>query len=105
MNCLDKELILVRPICDINSKTVGLTISLWQVRRLVPLRSILRGVAMAPGVLPSNSLCLKTVLLAGRVKPTVPTPRCTSRVRIRKRLFTETSLKDGPKHTHRHTHC
>lgn len=86
------------------TQTVWLTISLWQVRRLVPMRSVLRGVAMASWVLPSDSLCLKTVILTGWVKPTVPTPCCTSRVGVRQRLFAETSLKDRPKHKHTQTH-
>lgn len=88
---------------SINPQTVWLTVSLWQVRRLVPMRSVLRGVAMASRVLPSDSLCLKATLLTGRVKPTVPTPRRTSGVGVGQRLFTETSLKHRPAHTSTHT--
>lgn len=58
---------------------------------------------MASRVLPSDSLCLKTALLIGRVESTVPAPRRTSGVRVGQRLFTETSLKHRPAHTNTHT--
>lgn len=51
--------------CELRCKSVQLTISLRQVRRLVPVRSVLRGVAVTSGILPSDSLRLKTALLTG----------------------------------------
>ena len=94
---------IVSRICKLK-KAVWLTISLWQVRWLVPVRSVLRGVAMASWILPSDSLRLKTTLLTGRVEPTVPAPCRASGVGVGQRLFTETSLKHRPIHTHTDTH-
>lgn len=60
--------------------------------------SVLRGVAMTSGVLPSDSLGLKTALLTGRVEPTVPASRGTGGVGVGQRFFTETPLKHRPTH-------
>lgn len=69
------------------------------------MRSVLRGVAMTSGVLPSDSLGLKTVLLTGRVEPTVPASRGTGGVGVGQRFFTETPLKHRPNtNTQRKTH-
>lgn len=62
----------------------------------MPVRSVLRGVAMTSRVLPSDSLRLKTALLTWGVQPAVPAPRSTSGVRVRQRFLTEAPLKNRP---------
>lgn len=51
---------------------------------------------MTSGVLPSDSLGLKTALLTWGVQPAVPAPRSTSGVRVRQRFLTEAPLKNRP---------
>lgn len=63
----------------------------------MPGGSVLRGVAVPSGVLPSDPLRLQMVLLNGRFQPAAPPPCSTGGVRVRQRLFAEAALKDGPK--------
>lgn len=79
-----------------------LTVSLRQVGGLVPRGSVLRGVAVASGVLPPDSLRLEATLLTGRVEPAVAAARSASGVGVRKRLFAEVAFKDRP-NRHRQT--
>lgn len=70
------------------------TVSLWQIRRLMPVRSVLRGVAMTSGVRPSDSQSLQTALLTRWVQPAVPAARGAGGVGVGQRLFAEAALEN-----------
>lgn len=61
------------------------------------MRSVLRGVAMTPGVRPSDSQSLQTALLTRRVQPAVPAARGAGGVGVRQRLLAEAALENGSK--------
>lgn len=82
--------------CVALERLAGRTVSLGEVWRLVAVGSVLWGVAVAPGVLPSYPLRLQA---AGRVQAAVAPARRPGGVRVGQRLLAEAALEHGPART------